>query len=253
MCKVSSSWILIASVSYLVCAAAGQTAVAQQASTSPWPQVVTSGLGEVEIPATLAEFSIGIVTSAATAAPASEENARISKAVLEALKSAGLKREEIVASQLYVNPRWDWDEKSHRQKRSAFAATNTLRIKTENIAEVGNWIDAALSAGATNVAQAEFSAKDLDAARHEALARAVASARSDAEAIAKAAGGGLGEILLLSTEQASEMPAGPMNGIALAASLRAPAPVSTEVVPSQIRVSAQVTARWRFVPSAAPK
>jgi uncharacterized protein YggE len=253
MRKVTSSWILAASISCLACAAVAHTALAQQAAPISGPQIVTSGSGEVEIPPTQAGFSIGIVTTAAAAAPASEENARISKAVLEALKSAGLKREEIDGSQLYVNPRWDWDEKSHRQKRSAFEATNTIQIKTENIAQVGSFIDAALSAGATNTAQVEFSAKDMDAARHQALARAVTSARSDAEAIAKAGGGALGELLLLSTERSNDISGGVVNEIALTAMRRSPEPVSTEVVPSQIKVTAQVTARWRFLPSTAPK
>jgi uncharacterized protein YggE len=214
---------------------------------------VVSGNAEEEIPPTLAEFSIGVVTSAPIAATASEENARISKAVSEALKGAGLKREEIIASQLLVNPRWEWDEKNKRQKRSAFEATNTFQIKTENLAQIGNFIDAALSAGATNASQVDFLAKDLAAARHQALSQAVAAARADAEAIAKAGGGTLAELLLLSTERDNPLGGMSPREMTFGASRRAPEPAGTEIVPSQIKVTAQIIARWKFVPSAAPK
>jgi uncharacterized protein len=249
MQSVSPPWGPIALICGLVCVAAvPPPAFAEQATTDPGPQILVNGTGEVEIPPTRATFSIGIATTAAAAAPASEENARISKAVSEALMGAGLKREEIIGQQLYVNPRWDWDEKSHRQKRSAFEATNTFQIKTDKIAQVGSYLDVALSAGATTASQVEFSAKDLDAARHQALGQAVAAARSDAEAIAAAAGGGLGELQLLSTEQNYQSVGLNHNVLALSASTRSREPVSTEVVPSQIKVSAQITARWKFVP-----
>jgi uncharacterized protein YggE len=253
MRRVSTSGILIAAAACLICAASGQPALAQQAAANPAPQIVVSGTGEVEIPPTQAEFSIGIVSSAPAAVQASEENARISKAVSEALKGAGLKREEIIGTQLYVNPRWEWDEKNHRQKRSAFEATNTIRIKTENLAQIGNFIDAALSAGATNTSQVEFSAKDMDAARRQALSKAVASARSDAESIARAGGGALGELLLLSTERTNDLGGGNLNEIVMTAARRTREPVSTEVIPSPIKVTAQVIARWRFISSPASK
>jgi uncharacterized protein YggE len=253
MPKLNALRMIGALASFFLGAIATQSVYAQQASPNPGPQIAVRGYAEVEIPPTQAEFSIGVVTSAPIAATASEDNARISKAVSEALTGAGLKREEIIASQLLVNPRWEWDEKNKRQKRSAFEATNMFQIKTEKLAQIGNFIDAALSAGATNASQVDFSAKDVDAARHQALSQAVASARSDAEAIAKAGGGALGELLLLSTEQ--DNPVSGMNPreMMVTASRRAPEPVSTEIVPSQIKITAQVFARWKFVQSAAPK
>ena len=50
-------------------------------------------------------------------------------------------------------------------------------------------IDAALGAGATNIAQLTFESSKREAARLEALARAVQRARREAEAIARASGG----------------------------------------------------------------
>jgi uncharacterized protein YggE len=55
-------------------------------------------------------------------------------------------------------------------------------------------IDAATEAGANNVSGPGLSSSNADALYRQALAKAVAAARSNAEALAKAAGRSLGEI-----------------------------------------------------------
>ena len=115
-------------------------------------------------------------------------------------------------------------------------------------------IDAALAAGATSASDVGFSADDLDEARHRALGQAVAAARGDAEALARAGGGTLGELLLLSTERAPDYSGGGLNEIVVTATrASAPPPVPTTVLPEQITVSASVTGRWRFIPQSATR
>jgi uncharacterized protein YggE len=65
--------------------------------------------------------------------------------------------------------------------------------------KVAVYVDAALSAGATDVTTANYLAKAPEAMRRQALADAVAASRRDAEAMAQAGGGRLGELELLTT------------------------------------------------------
>ena len=243
-----------AALAFLVWVFAGYTAVAQQIPQSPAaPQIVVSGSAEVSVPPARAAFSVGIMTSAPSTATAGEENARISKGVLAALESAGLKHEEITGSHLGVRPRWEYDDKGRLPKRSAFEANNTIQIVTDNLTQIGNYIDAALSAGATDASEITFSAKDIDEARRRALGQAVVAARNDAEAMARTAGGTLGDLLLLSTERSNEAPGVDLEEIVVTGARRAREPVNTDVIPSQIKVTARVIARWRFVAAATPK
>jgi uncharacterized protein YggE len=233
---------------------AGHTAVAQQMPQNPaGSQIIVSGSAEVMVPPAKAAFSVGIMTSAPSAATAGEDNARISKGVLAALERVGLKHEEISGTRLGVRPRWEYDDKGRHPKRSAFEASNTIQIVTDNLTQIGNFIDAALSAGATDASDITFSAKDIDEARHRALGQAVVAARSDAEAMARAAGGTLGDLLLLSTERTNEAPGVDLEEIVVTGARRAREPVNTDVIPSQIKVTARVVARWRFVAVASPK
>jgi uncharacterized protein YggE len=103
--------------------------------------------------------------------------------------------------------------------------------------------------GASGVSGVAFSSKAAAGKRQEALAQAVANARRDAEAVARAGGGRLGALLLISTERAGIMPGAQLNEVVFAAAPREAAP-STEILPRMITVSASVTVRWQFVPEA---
>ncbi len=208
-------------------------------------EIVASGIGEVSAAPAKAEFSIEIKTSAATAAAASAENSRLSRAVMDGLRAADLRSEEIQSSRLSVGASWSFDESSRRQKRTAYQAINSIQLQTEQLDKVAVYIDAALSAGATGVTTANYLAKDPEAMRRQALAEAVAAARSDAEAMAQAGGGRLGDLELLTTEQPDPAFSERMNRMFK----KSVAGESTEIVYPRITTTARVTARWRYLPN----
>ena len=88
---------LATSVAGMALAVAAAPAMAQSAANLAQPQIVASGHAEVLIQPTNASFSIGIRTQAASAALATSDNARASKAVNEALQAAAITRDELRA------------------------------------------------------------------------------------------------------------------------------------------------------------
>jgi uncharacterized protein len=240
--------LILASAGVLVTfAARAQTAVSPQSGDGRGPEIVVSGSAEVTVAPAKAKFTIEIKASAPTAAAASAENARLSRLVMEGLHATSIRADEIASSQLAVGAQWNYDESARRRKRSAYEATNDIQIQTDQLDKVATYIDAALSAGATGVTEAVYSEKDPAATRRRALSEAVAAARSDAEAMAQAGGGRLGELELLSTEQSESALAERMDRMFK----KSVADDSTHVVAPQIRVRATVLARWQFL-SAAP-
>jgi hypothetical protein len=71
--------------------------------------------------------------------------------------------------------------------------------------------------------------------------------------MARAAGGALGDLLLLSTERTNEALGVDLEEVVVTGARRAREPVNTDVTPSQIIVFARVIARWKFLPTATPK
>jgi len=108
-------------------------------------------------------------------------------------------------------------------------------------------IDAALAAGANQINSLNFTVSSPDSARRVALASAVAKARADAEAMARAAGGSLGPLIEMS---AGEFYAPPIPRPVMAMARGAVAQdASVPVEPGEELIRATVTTRWQFLPA----
>jgi uncharacterized protein YggE len=121
---------------------------------------------------------------------------------------------------------------------------NTVRVEVRDLSLVGKAIDASLSAGANVISSLTFYASNTDEARRAALAQAVSRARADADAVAKAAGGSVGQLLEISTGEV-RLPQ-PINKMMMRGNVAGQAAEATPIDPAEQTVSAYVTARWAF-------
>lgn len=210
-------------------------------------QIAVSGIGSVTVPPTTASLTVTIITTGPTAALASEDNARTSKAVRDALGRSELKPGDIKGSSLTVGPRWDFEE-GRRPKRSAYEATNTIKVETENLNALGAVIDIALGAGASEISDVSFSSRDIESARASALTKAVQAARNEAEVIARANGGSLGALVLMNT-QPQQRGYGLEEVVVTANRKRGSTAVPSDIAPEDITVTSRIEGRWHFLPA----
>ena len=207
------------------------------------PQVVATGHGETKIASDRATVMVAVETRAKTAAEAGRMNARKLQAVQDTLVKLGVTRDQLATVQYSVTPDWRYEERT--QKLVGYVASNTLRIQIRKLETVGQLIDAALGAGATNINSVEFSASMIDSARRVAIKDAVSQARADAEAMARAAGGSLGSLIEMTMQ---DMGPRPMMQMQYARAPKAEmADVQTPITPGEQVVTAMVFARWQFL------
>jgi uncharacterized protein len=221
-------------------------AAADTAPADSVAHVTVSGVGEAAAAAARATLTIGIQTQGATAAAAGADGARLAGTVTSALRTAGLPPADLKSTHLAINPQWVYDEHTHQQRRTGFQADTTLIINTAVLDKLGAWVDAALSAGATNVSDPSFAPADDTALRHLALSRAVQNARGDAEVLATAAGGSLGALLQINQGQGMGVPMA-LAEVAVTGSRRMQMASPTNIVPDEIHVTATVTGMWRYI------
>ena len=151
-----------------------------------------SGAGTVYMQADCASASLGVnLTGEDLGELQQEANATVA-AVVEALTSAGLDEENITTNYLYISPRYDYS--SDTERLVGYSISNSLTISTDQIDNLGTYIDVAFAAGANAFDSISFSVADDSEARMQALALAVEDAQRKAGAIAEAAGMRLGEI-----------------------------------------------------------
>ena len=176
-------FLIIAAVVLLLASAAD----AQQRDSRPRPRSITvSGEATISAEPDQAQIDIGVVTQARTAPEASKDNAdRLSRArrsqKIPRQERRGQNQRLFIDTNLSVSPR--------RQTRIiGYNASNTVRIKTTSLDQVGRLIDAAMQAGANNINRLMFTLKDEQAAQLDALRAASAKAKVKAEAVAASLG-----------------------------------------------------------------
>lgn len=212
-------------------------------STQPPPEISVSTSASVKVIPDRARISIGVQTDAATAAAAGSTNARRTAAVRDALVKLGVPTADIGTTNYSVSPQQKWDPKTNQASVTGYRVANTVMVVLKDPELAGKAIDAALGAGANMIQGLEFYAFNDDLPRREALAKAMASARADAEALATASGSTLKG--LLSASYGAEAPMPKMMMQATTMSMR----VETDATPvsagDQV-ITVTVSTRWEI-------
>jgi uncharacterized protein len=214
------------------------------------PEIMAGGEGMRTVPADRASIIISVETRAPTPNAAGALNATRNAAIRAAIAAVGVPKDDITTSGYMVYParREPQYGPPLNIRDTGYVANNSVRVtlrRPDQLGLIGRVIDTALAAGATYIAGVRYEARRTTDAEREALADAVADARSRAEAIARAAGGSLGDLIDVSTS-----PRG--AGVEYAAAARSASirmgGDPTMITSGEIEVRQYVTTRWRFVP-----
>lgn len=221
--------------------AVGQTVPQITLSPAP-PQVVVTGTGEATVTPDRATLLLGVQTRATTAAAAGAENARRLQAVLDALRALGLSSDQLSTVNYNVSPDMQYSPNGQTPPRViGYIVTNMVKVELRKLEDVARVIDAALAKGANEVSSLNLYSSKADSVRRSALGLAVADARADAEVLARAAGGSLGQLLELTTAES------PVYPVPIMARNMAMAAQKTPIEGGQQTLSVTVTARWALV------
>jgi uncharacterized protein len=222
--------VLLALGATLALTGCGTTTVT---GSGPAPDTVTAiGTGTGSAAPDTAQFSLGVTFSAKDRVSAQDGASKAATAIIAAVKAAGIDAKDIQTSQISLNPEYSRTGNTV----TGYQAVQSIDVKTKSVDKVGAAIAAATSAGATNVSGPQFSLADSNAARIDAIDKAVADAKARAAAMAKAAGRTLGRVVSV-TESASGQ-ASPFYAGAKSADL---AGVVPPVEQGQVDASAQLT------------
>jgi uncharacterized protein len=183
--------LLLAGALLVAAAIAGvaQPHLGRSATTSPGTVIIVTGNGTVDATPDQALFDFGVTTNGATAAQALSRNASQARAVINALKKAGIGSADIQTTQVSL-----WPQTSSDGSRvTGYQASNSVQVKAA-IGKSGALGDAAVGAGANNVDGPNLDTADKSALYNQALKQALGEAKGKAQAIAAAAGLTLGSI-----------------------------------------------------------
>jgi len=200
--------------------------------------LTVSGTGDATTDADSVTIVLGVQTRNESAAGAVADNARMMASSIEALLAAGVPEEVIKTSRFSIYPTRDWIDGKLSEK-VFFEVSNqvTFTLNLTDDVDVGEVLDAAVSAGTNNVESVAFGLRDPTGVQEEALEDAVNDAMGKAEVISEAAGVTLGRILSISESGASPVPTAESRVFFAAADVA----TTTPIVPGDVEVTATVT------------
>jgi uncharacterized protein YggE len=216
-----------------------QTAPAPPAAQQP-PVIVVTGMSEVLAVPDEAVVRLGIVRQAAVAQTAQDQANAVAREILTAIGKVGVPSKDIQTARLVLSP--VYNQRGSDQKIVSYNATNTVSVRLDNLAIVGNVIDAGLNAGANQLEGVQFRLRNELPSREEALKEAVQEARGKAQAMAEALSVNLAEVIEATEGGVSVVP----RIQAFARTAAAAAPAETPVSPGEIEIRANVTIRYRI-------
>lgn len=141
----------------------------------------------------MAMLNIGVVTQAATAAAAADQNAATTDAVIKALQGVLATTGTVETLYYSINPRYT--SSGATQTLVGYVVTNTLKVTTNDVNRVGRLIDAGNGAGANSVAGPFYGLQNPEPEVQLALAAAARQAVAHAAAIASGLGTRAGSVI----------------------------------------------------------
>jgi uncharacterized protein YggE len=156
-------------------------AAAQTASPEP-PSVVVSGEGVVTAVPDQAWVRIGAESRSKGSKEAQSRNAEAMTAVQRKMTALGIPRDAVRTLAIDLQMEYDYD--NGRQTPRGYVARNTIEVRVDDFAKLGDVLDAAVGSGATTLHGLRFDVKRREALEREALQLAVVNAMGRAEALA---------------------------------------------------------------------
>jgi len=162
-----------------------------------------TGQGQASSVPDMATIHTGVVTQAALAVDAMEQNNQSVEKLMSDLKNMKIAETDIQSAQFSVQPEYARGARGERLAEIiGYRVTNQLRIRVRDLPELGKLLDKLIRSGSNQMSGLSFGVDDSTAIMNEARTQAIADARARAELYAKAAGVAVGKILSIDEQQA---------------------------------------------------
>jgi uncharacterized protein YggE len=153
-----------------------------------------SGSGNVIGTPDRAQISLSVQTENIDVKAAQQENAARMAQVIDALAAAGIPKDALKTTGYTIYPVYEdvkpLSGETSGQKVYTYRVTNTLTVTLRDVSRTGEVINTAVANGVNSASSIQFMLSDEQAQvlRTEALKKAVARARADADTVASALG-----------------------------------------------------------------
>ena len=155
------------------------TAFAQATEPS---QIIVTGEGVLKATPDQAWIQIGAESRSKTSKDAQQRNAEAMTAVMRKLSAFGITKDAIKTTAIDLQIEFDYA--NGRQTPRGYVARNTVEVRVDDLAKLGDVLDAVVGSGATMMHGLRFDVKQREQVEAAALQAAVKNAMAKSQAIA---------------------------------------------------------------------
>ena len=185
----------------------------------------------------VAIINAGVVTRAASARAALQQNADRMARVRAALKAAGIADRDIQTSNISLNPEYRYVQ-NQPPRLAGYTASNQVNVRFRDIGKTGDILDALVAEGANQINGPSLTIDKPEEAMDEARTKALALGRARAALYARALGMRVVRLISVS-EGAGNYPVPPPMPVMMEA--RAASGSTTQIDPGEQKVQASLS------------
>ncbi|MCU0990917.1 MAG: SIMPL domain-containing protein [Xanthomonadales bacterium] len=206
--------------------------------------VSVSGTGEVAAEPDLAQVTLGVEARKPALADARSEVSATVERVLALCKSLGIDPKRVNATRVQIQPEYSWNEKDRKRVLLGYLVSRQVQVELRDLELLGTLLERAVDAGVNQVNDPVLDSSRRKELERDALAKAVADARLNADTLARAAGASLGPVRTLNgATSATSAPPVPMYRRQVAMADAAMAPEASYQA-GEMKFSASVNAEY---------
>ncbi len=219
-------------------AAAAPAPPAAQPAPPPAPRVIrVSGEGHVRVRPDVAVVQAGVELTGKDLQKVSADVSAQTRRLYAALEQAGIAEKDVQTVRHDVQVQRPWKD-GQPGPITGYTVADEVRVTVRDLSRLGATLERVVAAGSNVLRGLSFEKEDPTAEQAQALARAVTAARAKADAVARAAGVALGEVLEVS-EGGGGVPRPVFQPGLMRAAVQEAAPVSPGEV--EVQATAQLT------------
>lgn len=190
----------------LLCAACFGAHAAEPART-----VSVSATGKVEAAPDRAVLPITLETQDKSLNAAKQANDRLMAKFLAVAKQFELAKEKLTTTGIYVNPRYRWEDKTHKQVLEGYGVSRSIQVNIDDLGKLEPVLAALTEAGIDQVQGVQFTLANPDALEASARKQAMEKASAKAAELAAGAGAKLGPVMSITESGGGFQPPMPMQ------------------------------------------
>lgn len=218
----------------IACALVLLLASSASAQSPVEPQILVTGEGIVKATPDQAWVSIGAESRARVSKDAQQRNADAMTAVMQKIAAFGIPKEAVKTTAIDLQMEFDYN--NGKQTPRGYVARNTVEVRVDDLAKLGDVLDAVVGSGATMIHGLRFDVKQRAQVEAQALQQAVKNAIGKTQAIAQGANRAVDRVLKIEEISGGGEPAPMMRQYAMAKAADAATPVAA----GEMEIRAQV-------------